>query len=179
MDRDNLLDLMQTLASAQGWYQVSEELIDELYAIISAEDAAISDNDVIVFFGNAYGQPGLKPAHVIQGFKQLRSQLLQSRVAHKPFTPAGPEEDLDAGRKPIDQMSDAELQALVDSVYDGRYKQVSEMRGRERQSSLAAIELARRKYIRPLTEARAAGKLPKTQVPGFSSMADLVPEAVR
>lgn len=71
------------------------------------------------------------------------------------------------------------IRSRINPAFSGNIKPFDKMTGPEQASYLAAIAAAKEKYIAPMLEARAAGKLPKSQVPGFSSMADLVPEAVR
>lgn len=71
------------------------------------------------------------------------------------------------------------IRSRINPAYANNIKPYSQMSPAEQDSYLAAIAAARGKYITPMLEARAAGKLPKTQVPGFSSMADLVPEVAR
>lgn len=71
------------------------------------------------------------------------------------------------------------IRGRINPAFSGNIKPFDKMTGPEQASYLAAIAAAKERYIAPMLEAWAAGRLPKTQVPGFSSMADLVPEAVR
>jgi len=71
------------------------------------------------------------------------------------------------------------IKSHINPAFAGNIKPFNQMTAAEKASYLAAIAAAKEKYITPLQEARAAGKLPRTEVPGFAALGDLVPEVIR
>lgn len=186
MNRSDFDCMMESVAEFQGWRPLSPNAVDELFSVVSAPDAPISDEEVLKLTDVLMSQPGRTKAHLLEALKQTRYRLLSTQDYARNGNGNGngnvvivASDEPVSTDKPINQMSTAELESLVDPAYNNRYKQVAEMRGREQLSALASIELARRKYITPLQEARTAGKLPRTEVPGFAALGDLVPEVIR